>query len=410
MVDPVKDLFARHLASIGFEFGASPQAILDKLRQRMGEKRFAEFQGRGGMRSTNSQEEAYSQFEDIIEGNLLRSLDKTATLDASYALYQKCARRLMPGTRIIELGCWTGGLASFIASRHPDCVVVGVDGAKKVIDACKAHYHLPNLTFAEWNYRWGKPETLEPADVLLCSMGVVHHLPDNSAAPDPASMRRTTDYLVQRGHAIGYFSIWRSAAKDGASFWAVLRVGLLARFLGWLDAAQKTGWTPRLDQIWHVDMPGESAPLPGLMFEARQCEPLDEDAVLDRYTWFHQRKDVYGRLEGGAALTAFRALQNRTVFGSRTYRREGALTRDEVGWAGGIGYAFTCDVVSQYRLLLLSHDRARQLAAAVSAKDFTTPINDDGLAQSPAVNAATFGGVFFSGPSPLHVCGNGDRI
>jgi SAM-dependent methyltransferase len=392
----LKQQFAQHLAAIGFDLQSPKQAILARLRERMGEQRFKAFQERHG-HSAAKQEEFYSLFHDIIEANLARSLDTCATLDASFSLYERCAGRLEPGMRVVELGCWTGGLASFVAMQHPRCSVVGADFARDIVNACSAFYKLPNLIFQHWNYRFGKPESLEPGDVLLCSMGVVHHMPDNATLTDIAAVRRSHEYITQRDHAIGYFGLWRTAANDGATLYAVLRIGLFARFLAWLDAAQQTGWTPVLDGLWHADMTGEKAPLPGLVFQARKSDPLPEDAVIDKWTWFNRRDHLYACIEGGPAMAAFRALTNKTVLASRNYRREQLLTRDEIGLAAGSGYVFTHDAVFQFRLLLVSRQRAEELAAGISAKGSSTPIENDGWFQRPAVTGAVMGGGFFCG-------------
>ena len=133
-MEDVKLEFAKHLASIGFELNAPQEVILDKLRRRMGEQRFHEVCG-GRSHGTMAQERFYTLFTDIVEGNLMRSLDPGATLESSFNLYQRCAGQLRSNSRVIELGCWTGGLASFIAMRHPRCSVVGVDFAKNIVDA-----------------------------------------------------------------------------------------------------------------------------------------------------------------------------------------------------------------------------------------------------------------------------------
>lgn len=395
-MEDVKRAFAEHLQSIGYEIGTPHNVILEKLRKRMGEQRFKEFQTRHG-HSAFSQEEFYQLFQDIIEGNLMRSLDGCATLDASFSLYQRCTAKLDRGTRVLELGCWTGGLASFIATRHPQCSVVGADFAHEVVQACRDHYRLPNLSFQRWNYRWPKPDDLEPADVLLCAMGVVHHMPSNGSLPNPRELRRCQEYRTQRDHADGYFRMWRSAAREGGVLFAALRIGLFERFLAWMDGAQEAGWTPCLDRLWHVDMTGEKSPLPGLMFEARKSDPLPEDAVIDRWTWFARRNHLFACLKGAEALTAFRALAGKKVQGTREYRNNGLLTGDEVGVAGGTGYVFTHDAVSQFRMLLVSSPRAEELAAAISAKGSSTPINDEGSLLTAAVAARAAQGVFCSG-------------
>ncbi len=398
-MDDVKSEFAKHLAGIGFELSATREVILEKLRKRMGEERFKKFQSRQS-HSAASQEEFYSLFQDIVEGNLMRSLDTGATLDASLSLYQRCAPRIESGMRIMELGCWTGGLASFIATRHPNCSVAGVDLSHDVVKACREFYSRPNLGFQRWNYRWAKPDEVEPADVLLCAMGVVHHMPNNGSLPDPRSIRRCPEYKKQLEHAIGYFGMWRSAAKDGAVFYAALRLGLFARFLAWIDAAQEAGWTPRLDRMWHVDMTGEKHPLPGLMFEAQKCDPLPEEAIIDRWAWFSRRDHLYACVEGAPALAAFRAFTDKKVIGTREYRHKELLTRDEVGVAAGTGYAFTQDAVSGFRLLLVSRARAEELAAGISAKGSNAPISNDGWFQLPPKIVPAVNGVFACGATP----------
>ena len=403
-----KRAFAEHLASIGFELETPPDVIMKKLRQRMGEARFKEIFGDGsGGHSAQAHEQFYAKFTDLVEGNLMRSLDPGATLESSFQLYQCSARQLRPGAKVIELGCWTGGLASFIAKQHPQCAVVGVDLGRHIVEACTEFYNLPNLTFVHWNYRWGKPQELEPADVLLCSLGVVHQLPDNTELPDPSAVRRSREYRIQFEHAAGYFGIWRTAAKDDALLYAVLRLRLFPRFLAWVDAAQASGWTPMLDRLWHVEIPSENTPLPGLVFQARPCERLAEQTVLDRWTWYACRSHVYAHLTGGPALAAFRKLHARSPLAVRKYRRNGVLTNDEVGVNEEVGYVFTHDASAEYRLLIVSHSRARELAAGISTPNSCTPIQDDAVFENRTVPAGAAGAAprpsrsqspFFSGP------------
>lgn len=399
--DHIRQQFRAHLESIGFEFHGNPEIIHQKLRQRMGEQRYSEFvKAAGGPRSAHKQEELYHYFQDIVEGNLMRSMDKSATLDASFSLYEQCHTRLWDDMRVLELGCWTGGLASFIATRHLTCSVVGVDFEPKIVNDCKAHYQLPNLSFQHWNYRWAKPQTLEPADVLLCSMGVVHHMPKNTCSADPRQIRQSGEYIKQREHATGYFSLWRTAANPGATFYAALRLTLLTRFVAWIDAARDSGWRPRLDRLWNVEMAGEKHALPGLVFEAGECDPLEEEAIVDAWTRFELKQDFYAKLDGGAAFGAFRSMQQKRVLAERNYAPQQLATRDEVGIAGGTGYVFTSDAVSKFRLLLISQRRATELAATISQKDCTRPISDEATIVEPSTEPPPqVRGAFFAGSS-----------
>ena len=398
--DDPKQEFARHLASIGFELNAPKEVVLGKLRQRMGEQRFKEVFDGNAVHTAHAHEEFYTKFRDLIEANLMRSLDPGVTLESSFQLYQRAVAQIRPGSRIIELGCWTGGLASFIAARHPNCSVVGVDLSQKMVDECNRFYKLPNLSFRRWNYRWGKPEEVEPADILLCSLGVVHHLPDNTTLPDPDAVRHSHEYKIQLEHAGGYFSVWRSAAKPGALLYAVLRLRLFPRFLAWVDAAHDAGWTALLDRVWHVDLPAEQGSLPGFVFRAESSDRPPEQTILDRWSWFYSRSDVYAVLKGGAALVAYRRLHGKDPLAARKYRREGLLSSDEVGVNNEIGYVFSHNASAEYRLLIVSHKKAGELAAGVALPGSSTPIADEGVFQKSAAaspSRTTRSSPFFSG-------------
>jgi SAM-dependent methyltransferase len=394
-MDDVRKQLADHLVGIGYRFDAAPEEISEALRQRMGERRFAEYRAIGSRRSPQSQEEVYKLIQDIFEGSLMRSFDRAVTLDASVELYQRCLPFLRAGTRVLELGCWTGGLASFIAARHPECGVVGVDAAQKVIDACNAHFKLPNLSFAKWNYRWGKPDDLESADVLLCSFGVVHqaHVED-SQLPEPTALRANKEYRGQRDYAVGYFAHWRTAAKSQARLFAILRLIVLPRFLAWIDAAQATGWRPALREFWRAELPGRGAVLPGLVFDAAVDGEVSEDELLDCWNRLTRPGEVFALVDGGPALAVVRALGgSRRVLASRQFRPGpgGPMTLEEVGIAGAMGYGFVLDGTLNCRLVLVPHAKAEELAAGLATKGlkFLHPLAPAAAPSAPAPRRPT---------------------
>ena len=389
-MNDVRHALAQHMKANGFLFNVPEDEALRALRQRIGDDRFAELAALdAGERSALDQEKAYSLIRGVVEGNLYRSVESGTALATWYSLYQQSAPYLIRQARVLELGSWTGTLAAFIAARHPDCCVIGVDGARDMVDACKAHYHLPNLKFEHWNYRWAKPPGLEPADVLLCAFGVAHQLPETHELSPPDHVRRSREYIRQRDQARGYFSMWRTAAKEGARLFAIFRLFMFPRFLAWLDAAQQSGWAPRLNRVWHVE--GEERAFPGLVFEAVPSPPLplDEGEVLDRWTWFTTRHEVYARLYTAPALAAYRSLDTRRVLGGRQYVQNGKLTQDEVGRHGMLGYVFTWDVHDRYRLLFVSQKKADELAAGLALAGSSDPITDDGAFQRSS--SASFG-------------------
>ena len=129
--------------------------------------------------------------------------------------------------------------------------------------------------------------------------------------------------------------------------------------------------------------------------------------MLGRWTWFKCPSHVYARLRSGAALATYRKLLHKTMLTTREFLRQGVLTREEVGINDEVGYVFTHDAAASYRLVLVSHGKAKQFAAEVHARGLGAPIIDDAVieehsapvkqVQSPSLCP------FFAGSSPI-VC------
>lgn len=353
-----KYAFRQHLANIGFAMGQSPDQVMQQLRRHMGEQRFQQYQqvanqARGG--GDEPQNRIYDFMRDLKEANLLRSLSPDVTQDVGYYLYEKAAPHLAVGKRVIELACWTGGLASFIAENHPDCTVVGVDRAKQVVDVDRAHYSLPNLKFVVWDYRKHKPDKIDPADVLLCSLGVNNDCPLGAYATlDPQAVRQCSGYHREHEEALAYFGNWRMAAKDGAMLFTVLRVFTFPRFMAFLDAAQQTGWTAMVKDFTFVQVPANREAIPSLLFEAAASGPISEDEALSHWMRITGGKHEIAKLAGPVALGVYRSLGDKQVLANREYRNEqGFATKEELGICGAFGYIYGQDARPDHRLILM---------------------------------------------------------
>ena len=365
-----KEDFSRHLARLGFELEAPRDWIEKKFRRYLGDERFAEFQAMGkAPPGRERQHRVYEWIRDPIEANLFRSLDAGVTVEASYNLYQKCKPLLLPGKRVIELGCWTGSLASFIAENHPQVQVVGVDRVARVIEINKTQYRSPNLDFELWDYQMPKPDSLLPADVLLCSLGI-HNIPDGYYdEPELNSLRPSKGYHRHKADAAVYFANWRQAANPGAALLAILRIVTFGRFLGFMDAAQEAGWTADLEQAEAVPVPSNNDFLPSFVFTARDSKQISEDQALAHFVRVTTLGDPYVRLVGGLALAVYRSIANKSVLLKIRHPNEaGILTYEEVGIGGAYGYVFVRDAQPQYQLLMISTKRARKHAESVRAQ------------------------------------------
>ena len=266
-----KEDFCRHLTHLGFEIGAPSQWVQQKFRRHVSEERFNQFiKLTQGPRGGKYEDAIYDFFADLVEANLFRSMDPDITLDTSYQLYQMCRPLIAKGAHVVELACWTGGLASFIAAGHPQCTVTAVDRAAKIISLNKSTHKLLNLDFHTWDYRADKPPEIPAADVLLCGLGTMNGPDGGYEDGHQKGIRDSAGYRQHKVEAKGYFQNWRAAAKQGATLLAVLRMtSTFGRFLAYLDAATEAGWTPEFSKWVNITIPTAKQVLPALSYVAK---------------------------------------------------------------------------------------------------------------------------------------------
>jgi len=357
-VTNTKYAFRQHLSRIGFLMDQPPQLVMQELVRHMGPQRYAQYQqiGAAAHKDEDGQNRIYDFMQDLREANLLRCLSPDVTLDTSYYLYEKALPHLTPGKRVVELACWTGGLSSFIAENHPDCAVVGVDRARRIVELNRLHYSLPNLDFMLWDYRHGKPNDLEPADLLLCGLGTNNDCPPGSyTGLDPLAVRAANGYRREKEEASRYFRNWRQAAKEGAILLTVLRVGTFPRFLAFMDAAQEAGWTALVEQFAFAQCPSNKEAIPSLAFTARPSEPISEETALSHWMRACAGNHQLVQFAGPAALGIYRSLGEKHILAHRdACNPQGYATREELGICGAFGYVYAQDTRPDFRLFLMS--------------------------------------------------------
>lgn len=357
-VTNTKYAFRQHLSRIGFLMDQPPRLVMQELARHMGPQRYAQYQqaNAAALQGEDGQNRIYDFMQDLREANLLRCLSPDVTQDTSYYLYEKVLPYLTPGKRVIELACWTGGLSSFIAENHADCTVVGVDRARRIVELDRLHYRLPNLDFMLWDYRHGKPDELEPADLLLCGLGTNNDCPSGAYTTlDPLKIRASEGYQREKCEAIRYFRNWRRAAKDDALLFTVLRVFTFPRFLAFMDAAQESEWTPLVEQFAFVPCPSNKEAIPSLVFAAQPAQPMDEDVALSHWMRTCAGNRQLATFAGPAALGMYRTLGAKRVLAQRAGRNDlGFATKEELGICGAFGYIYAQDARPEYRLVLIS--------------------------------------------------------
>jgi SAM-dependent methyltransferase len=205
----------------------------------------------------------YQLLETPAEANTLVSLQSKVFLDVSAILYQAVSPHIRPGTRVADLGCFTGALVSWVAENHPDCAVVGVDSNRKAIQFARELAKQPNATFAEWDYAQAGPCPVQPCDILLSTFGVdfSHHIEGARCSLDVSDLRNSDYYRSRREEALPYFRCWKQAAKPEAALLAVLRVPGIDPCLALVDAANDAGWALDLPNSGHVRVDEERFPV-----------------------------------------------------------------------------------------------------------------------------------------------------
>ena len=338
-VTNTKYAFRQHLCEIGFLMDQPREVVGQEFARHLGPQRFAQYQQIvANQAGEQAQDRVYDFMQDLREANLLRCMSPDVTLETSYYLYEKAVPLLLSGKRVIELACWTGGLASFIAQNHPECTLVGVDRVRRILDLNRAHYKLPNLRFEQWDYhRDEKPSDLQRTDVLLCGLGTNN---DSGfgiySADDSLKVRASKGYQREKQEALGYFRHWRQAANDEAILLAVLRVCTFPRFLAFMDAAQEAGWTALLEHFTFVQCSNNKEAIPSFVFAARRSAAMSEDMVLSHWTRISHRNEQLAQIVGPSALALYRALVRETGPGAAGVSRR-TRARDQ-GRAGDLRF------------------------------------------------------------------------
>ncbi len=414
-MNDTKEDFCRHLATLGIEVGVPRDVVKEKFRRLLGVERFAEFERiKDARRDGEGHDQMYDFVRDTVEANLLRSLDGDVTVDTSYHLYHLCRQLFVPGKRVLELGCWTGGLTSFVAAQYPQCHVAGVDRVAKVIESSRATHKLPNLEFHVWDYRHTKPAEVRKADVLLCGLGMYNQPDGGYDERDPSPVRRSPGYRRQKEHAAVYFRNWRSAARDGAFLCFIHRLASFGRFVAFIDAAQEAGWQALLDRWSTIAIPSAKEVIPTLVFQADPSEPVTEEVGLSHYIRLMVAGVPYLALNGALALALYQTMAGRRVLHRRQYVGvQNWPTQDEMGIAGAFGYLFRSTARPDYHLEIVSI--AQIQAAAEKERNnersgerpmVAPPAKDVHVMNVPATGSAALAGAVFTTLASLGAAGH----
>jgi SAM-dependent methyltransferase len=327
-----------HLQDYGLTFGLSGEELDQGLEKLMGQERFQNY--RTILDTIGCPVSGvYELVESLEEAHLVISHQSELVLKTALWLLGRLEHHVQPGCTIVDLGCWAGAITRLLATAFPDCTVIGIDRATRVIDlASNAYSTIPNLQFRTWDYSRpdGKPDIR--ADVVVSTLGMDLNLEGGTCSLDVRVLRYSPAYTASLAALKPYLACWRLIATDGASLHAMLRLSDPDRMLAFADAAHLNGWTLLLSDCTTIAESSDSH-VPALSLVAREpAKVLPEDEVVSWYGWTGRPRLEH---KGAQAIALYRALGEKIVIRTRSKTfDDGHIMTVEVGRAGTTGYLF----------------------------------------------------------------------
>jgi len=264
----------RHLKEEGFHLNSGPAGIERQLKCLMGSERYEDYLCGSDSRQTGDSGIAsiYRTVQTKEEANLLFSHQAKVMLAASAWIGMKVigGERHKP-SRVADMGCASGTLCGWLAKELPGTEVVGFDREDNFV---KIAGGTPGpSTFHRWDYGSTELPPEDGFDVVVTGLGIDFPDHERRSVLGIHSNRDTPRHAFYRDKLGLVFRNWRSAAKDNARMWAVLRIPDVEMFIGIVDAAAAAGWTIDIGECsWSVT-PGERMPALAFTAAATAAEP-----------------------------------------------------------------------------------------------------------------------------------------
>jgi ubiquinone/menaquinone biosynthesis C-methylase UbiE len=223
----------------------------------------------------------HGHHESVLRSHTWRTIENSASYLAPH---------LVPGARVLDVGCGPGTITAEFADRVGDAgSVVGIDASAEVVAMASEHHQRPHLTFAVADVY-----ALEAADDeydIVHAHQVLQHVADPVAAlremrrvcrPGGLVAARDADYSASAWFpASGQLDAWRSLSLSiGRANGGEPDAG--RRMLSWAHQAGFTDVTPSAS-VWCFAMPEEREWWAGLWADRVTHSHLAEQAVAGGY-------------------------------------------------------------------------------------------------------------------------------
>jgi len=295
--------------------------------------------------------------------NVLISFWADAFLRGSHEVYSAIKPLLKPGVRIADMGCFTGALAAWLATNHPECKVFGIDGNPKAIEFARELTNLPNASFVQWDYAGDTAAPIEACDILVSTLGIEFCVDDDfswKCSLDTKKLRESEFCRRRTAEVLPYFTRWREACKPDGQLLAVLRVKNIDHDLSIVEAAHRAGWTFDTARSALLLIGGRLFRL--MRFAARESQQPSDAEIMA--SWQNQNVPPQAGqfFDFVLAVVVYESLADKCVLVSDDRRiQDGHAERVSVGIAGDIGFIFERSTTGYAELKLISLSQVNAL-------------------------------------------------
>jgi SAM-dependent methyltransferase len=184
----------------------------------------------------------------------LKSYEEAATLQCSqgsmvlesFNLILEYLYQTKP-KKILELGCYTGIYANYIAQEFPDSDVIGVDMEDNLIEFGQGRFNGKNLNLIKSSYHNFSRTSNSKHDFIfsMCGYGSI----DTDINCDHHNIRSDHDYKENYKHWSNFFGDIDLLSYEKCDLVMHIRLNSLRELLFIFDAAQSNNYTPNLNKL-----------------------------------------------------------------------------------------------------------------------------------------------------------------
>ena len=237
----------------------------------------------------------------IIHRCFKTSMTITSAYSADY--YRKVCNWLFDNKdcikgRVLDVGCGNGIITCFIASRFPECHVVGIDcveDAIKVAQQLAKKLQLTNVEFITADIREYEPE--EKFDTVFSSLTMASFITETFEEPSKYGYTKTFATVIREIQAAGdsFVSALSNLTKDGACFLQVERSNGALLLTGWTLSTKHHGFSEKVPKrsIYAIECAEEKCFNSWILQKTPPANDVsDEELIENWYKFMTHDEDI----------------------------------------------------------------------------------------------------------------------